>query len=81
MGKETQEDFLIYYLQAAVQYRLGKPPFNIQTYITHLLYNMYEDNFNQNYGRRFDFNPFDTKPMAKIAVKMSIMRVVKFMSS
>ena len=26
-------------------------------------------------------NPFDTKPMAKIAVKMSIMRVVKFMSS
>ena len=27
------------------------------------------------------FNPFDTKPMAKIAVKMSIMRVVKFMSS
>ena len=27
------------------------------------------------------FNPFDTEPMAKIAVKMSIMRVVKFMSS
>ena len=27
------------------------------------------------------FNPFDTKPMAKTAVKMSIMRVVKFMSS
>ena len=27
------------------------------------------------------FNPFDTAPMAKIAVKMSIMRVVKFMSS
>ena len=27
------------------------------------------------------FNPFHTKPMAKIAVKMSIMRVVKFMSS
>ena len=26
-------------------------------------------------------NLFDTKPMAKIAVKMSIMRVVKFMSS
>ena len=26
-------------------------------------------------------NPFDTQPMAKIAVKMSIMRVVKFMSS
>ena len=26
-------------------------------------------------------NSFDTKPMAKIAVKMSIMRVVKFMSS
>ena len=26
-------------------------------------------------------NPFNTKPMAKIAVKMSIMRVVKFMSS
>ena len=26
-------------------------------------------------------NPFDTKPMANIAVKMSIMRVVKFMSS
>ena len=26
-------------------------------------------------------NPFDTKPMAKITVKMSIMRVVKFMSS
>ena len=26
-------------------------------------------------------NPFDTKPMAKIAVKMSIMRMVKFMSS
>ena len=26
-------------------------------------------------------NPCDTKPMAKIAVKMSIMRVVKFMSS
>ena len=26
-------------------------------------------------------NPFDTKPLAKIAVKMSIMRVVKFMSS
>ena len=26
-------------------------------------------------------NPFDPKPMAKIAVKMSIMRVVKFMSS
>ena len=26
-------------------------------------------------------NPFDTKPMAKIAVKMSIMRVVKFMSN
>ena len=26
------------------------------------------------------FNPFDTEPMAKIAVKMSIMRVVKFMS-
>ena len=26
-------------------------------------------------------NPFDTKPMAKIAVKMSIMRVVKFLSS
>ena len=26
-------------------------------------------------------NPFDTEPMAKIAVKMSIMRVVKFMSS
>ena len=28
-----------------------------------------------------EFNPFDTKPMAKIAVNMSIMRVVKFMSS
>ena len=27
------------------------------------------------------FNPFDTKAMAKIAVKMSIMRVVKFMST
>ena len=27
------------------------------------------------------FKPFDTKPMAKIAVKMGIMRVVKFMSS
>ena len=27
------------------------------------------------------FNPFDTEPMAKIAVKMSIIRVVKFMSS
>ena len=27
------------------------------------------------------FNPFDTEPMTKIAVKMSIMRVVKFMSS
>ena len=26
-------------------------------------------------------NPFDTEPMAKIVVKMSIMRVVKFMSS
>ena len=26
-------------------------------------------------------NPFDTEPVAKIAVKMSIMRVVKFMSS
>ena len=26
-------------------------------------------------------NLFDTEPMAKIAVKMSIMRVVKFMSS
>ena len=30
---------------------------------------------------QYAFNPFDTKPMAKIAVKMSIMRVVKFMSS
>ena len=28
-----------------------------------------------------NINPFDTEPMAKIAVKMSIMRVVKFMSS
>ena len=28
-----------------------------------------------------NINPFNTKPMAKIAVKMSIMRVVKFMSS
>ena len=27
------------------------------------------------------FNPFDTEPMVKIAVKISIMRVVKFMSS
>ena len=26
-------------------------------------------------------NPFDTEPMAKIAVKISIIRVVKFMSS
>ena len=26
-------------------------------------------------------NPFDTEPLAKIAVKMFIMRVVKFMSS
>ena len=26
-------------------------------------------------------NPFNTEPMTKIAVKMSIMRVVKFMSS
>ena len=26
-------------------------------------------------------NPFDTATMAKVAVKMSIMRVVKFMSS
>ena len=28
-----------------------------------------------------DINPFDTEPVAKIAVKMGIMRVVKFMSS
>ena len=28
----------------------------------------------------YHLNPFNTKPMAKIAVKMSIMRVVKFMS-
>ena len=28
-----------------------------------------------------NFNPFNTVPMAKIAVKTSIMRVVKFMSS
>ena len=31
--------------------------------------------------RKNYINPFDTKPMAKIAVKMSIIRVVKFMSS
>ena len=36
-------------------------------------YHARENNF-------LSFNPFDTKPMAKIAVKMSIMRVVKFMS-
>ena len=30
---------------------------------------------------RHALNPFDTKPMDKMAVKMSIMRVVKFMSS
>ena len=29
----------------------------------------------------FTINPFETEPMAKIAVKISIMRVVKFMSS
>ena len=29
----------------------------------------------------YALNPFDTEPMAKIAVKMRIMRVVKFMSS
>ena len=28
-----------------------------------------------------NINPFDTEPMTKIAVKISIMRVVKFMSS
>ena len=26
-------------------------------------------------------NPFDTKPMDKIAIKMNIMRVVRFMPS
>ena len=29
----------------------------------------------------FFLNPFDTEPVAKLAVKISIMRVVKFMSS
>ena len=32
-------------------------------------------------GTMLVLNPFDTEPVAKIAVKMSIMRVVKFMSS
>ena len=31
--------------------------------------------------KNINFNPFNTKPMAKLAVKLSIMRVVKFMSS
>ena len=37
--------------------------------------------FRKSHQLSLHFNPFDTKPMAKIAVKMSIMRVVKFMSS
>ena len=38
-----------------VEYDLGKLPFKIQTFVTHLFYNIHGNNFNQKYGTRFGF--------------------------
>ena len=71
-------------LQYLLDYTRVRGNRSISVQIQSLLLNINRGKVNTpsySYPTGHKVNPFDTKPMAKIAVKMSIMRVVKFMSS
>ena len=56
------------FLTEAVQYGLGKLPYKIQTFITRIFLNMWENNFNQNYGTRFGFKVIAVKNVCVVVL-------------
>ena len=82
-GHKTHEDEEICHLSMLwvfkikffpAQYVSGNGPFMIQTFITHLSYNLFENNLNQNYGTWIGFNYIVLKEVYVVKVILWILK-------